>query len=97
MVGLWYHQHAADIPRGLEGLKGRVRVNELKLNPDKMEVSLVGSNLLLGNDCMLILVGVTLTPKSSGANRAFYQRRQVCQLLPFLEKSATMAASALLV
>lgn len=40
-------------------------VNELKRNPDKVEIMLVGSYLLLGNGSMLMLAGIALSSKSS--------------------------------
>lgn len=44
---------------------GWMRANKPKLNPDKTEVLLFGSSLVLGSGCMLMLDEVVLIPKAS--------------------------------
>lgn len=41
---------------------GWMNANKMKLNPDKTEALLVGSNSVLGSDLMPTLSGVALTP-----------------------------------
>lgn len=49
----------------MEAVMGWMRVNKLRLNPDKMEILLVGISLVVGSGYTQRLAGFAFTPRVS--------------------------------